>query len=386
MSTPRALWLAWGAVVALLAYPAGAQIIGQQSGIMGGDSGFLRPVGGAPATLTLDAMPYTRTVTCGSYTLTGTYTGNVPTWSASPSGESGSCSDSGGGAFSCVVSIAPDASGEGVETITVTNGASDTETIGFYVNGAHSCFLSQSVDGSYNSTFADLDPVATWENLGSSALDVTQGTGAAQPTFRTSIVGGQPAVSCDGGDLVTASTASDWTFVANGTSTTTEVVWMQDTASGSFYAPIGTAPLASGGRGFALAMNDSTVNEGHRTYTWNVANAITLTTSAADVMPDGAFNLAAMVIAIDVAPAAPDLIQYTNGINTASSDQTFSLSTPTTGLTICASNSSGSGVFAITGDVFRALIYDGTALDATQRAINKSVDEWALGGTFPVTP
>lgn len=353
----------------------------------GGDMRDVAMVPPSGPTVTIAAMPYTRTVTCGSYTLTGTASGaGAVSWSASPSGASGACT--GTTSWSCVVSVAPDATGEGVETITVSQsgGGSDAETIGFYVNGSHSCFLSQSVDGSYNSTLANLDAVATWTNLGSSALDVTQATGTAQPTFRTSIVGGQPVVSCDGGDLVTAAAASDWTFVANGTTTTTEVVWQQTTASGSFYAPIGTAPLASGGRGFALAMNDSTVNEGHRTYTWNAANAITLTTSAADVLPDGALNLAAMVIEIDASPGAPDLIQYTNGANTASSDQTFSSSTPTTGLTICASNSGGTGTFPITGYVFRVAIYNGTALDATQRGINQAVDEWALGGTLPVTP
>jgi hypothetical protein len=46
MSALRTAWLAWGAVVALLAYPAQAQIIGQQSGILGGDEGFFRPTGG----------------------------------------------------------------------------------------------------------------------------------------------------------------------------------------------------------------------------------------------------------------------------------------------------------------------------------------------------
>lgn len=335
-------------------------------------------------TVTIAAMPYARTVTCGSYTLTGSASGaGAVSWSASPSGASGSCT--GTTSWSCVVAVAPDATGEGVETITVSQsgGGSDTETIGFYVNGAHSCFLSQSVDGSYNSTLADLDAVATWENLGSSALDVTQGTGTAQPTFRTSIVGGQPVVSCDGGDLMSNATASNWTFVANGTSTTTEAVWQQTTAASSVYAVVGTATLLSSGRGFAIAMNDSTVNEGVRTYTWDASNILRFISSAADVMPDGAFSSTALSVAVDA--GGPDVIQYTNGTSTATSEQTFSSSTPSTGLTICASNSGGSN-FPITGFVFRVLIYNGTTLSSTQRDINKAVDEWALGGTLPVTP
>jgi hypothetical protein len=273
-----------------------------------------------------------------------------------------------------------------VETITVSQagGGSASVDVGFYVDGSHSCFLAQSVDGTYNSTLVNADAVATWVNLGSSALNVTQATGSAQPSLRTSVVGGQPVVRCDGGDLVAATTAADWTFVANGTTTSTEILWSQGVAAGSFYSPIGTARLASAGRGFAIAMNDSTVNEGHRTYTWNAGPAIVTTTSAADVMPDGKFNLASMQIFIDA--GGVDLIQYTNAVSTATSEQTFTASGTTSALTICSSNSSGLDAFPITGDVFRALIYNGTLLDATQRGINLAVDEWALGGTLPVTP
>lgn len=343
---------------------------------MGGD------VGG-PA-VTIDAQPFTRTVTCSDYTLTGTAPGaGAVTWAASPSGDSGACT--GTTSWSCVVNVDPNAVGEGVEVITVTQGVfTDTETIGFYVDGEHSCFLAQSYDGAYNAGKADLAAVATWVNLGSSALDVTQGVGSAQPTYRTGIVGGQPVVRCDGGDKIAATTAADWTFVANGTTTSTEVLWIQTVAASTFYSPIGTARLAAAGRGFSIAMNDSTVNEGHRTYTWNGANTITFSSSVANVMPAGKFSIASMQIFIDA--GGVDLIQYTNAVSTATSEQTFSVAAPSSALTICSGNNSGSDEFPITGDIFRAIIYSGTLLDATQRGINKAVDEWALGGSLPVTP
>ena len=348
------------------------------SSAMGGD------VGAAPLTIT--ALPFARTVTCtGDITLTGTATGaGAVSWGASPDGASGACT--GTTSWSCAVSVAPNAAGEGVETITVSQsgGGSAAVDVGFYVDGAHSCFLAQSVDGTYNSTLNNADAVATWVNLGTSALNVTQGTGSAQPSLRTGVVGGQPVVRCDGGDLVAAATTADWTFVANGTTTSTEILWSQGVAAGSFYSPIGTGRLAAAGRGFAVAMNDNTVNEGHRTYIWNVSNVVQTLTSSADVMPDGKFNLASMQIFIDA--GGVDLIQYTNAVSTATSEQTFSAAAPTGPLTICSSNNSGLDVFPITGDVFRALIYNGTLLDATQRGINLAVDEWALGGTLPVTP
>lgn len=383
-----ALSLAWSAALALLAYPAQAQIIGQQSGIMGGEAGFLAPSGTAAAsTVTLDAMPYERTVTCSDYTVTGTWTGSAPTtWTASPSGDSGACSDTGGGTFSCVVDVAPDASGEGVETITIGD---QTVTIGFYVDGEHSCFLSQSVDGSYNSGVADLDAVATWTNLGSSAKNVTQGTGAAQPTLRTGIVDDQPMVRCDGGDRVAAATAADWTFLHNGTDWTIDAIAVQSQSNpNNQYAIASTANAVSTTSIGTVFFGDdrSSVSFNDRLRTLIVDNSggapIDLI-SVDDVWPAQKFSLVTSILDDD-GGAGVDAYQYCNGsaCGTASQSGGYSASAPNQPLNLCAL---GAGTLPLTGDVFRVLIYQ-SALTSTQRAINQAVDEWALGSTLPVAP
>jgi hypothetical protein len=371
-----ALWLARGAVVALLAYPAAAQVIGQETAIMGGEAGFLRPSGPPIPAVVIDAMPYTRTVTCSDYTLTGSAPGaGAVSWSASPSGDSGVCT--GTTSWTCVVNVDPDASGEGVETITVaqSGAASDTETIGFYVDGEHSCFLSQSINGTYNSGIADLDAVATWENLGSSALDVTQGTAGAQPTFRTGIVNGSPVVRCDGGDLVVAATAADWTFLHDGTGMTASAV-MSVTSTAIIQAYAGTSNSAVIGMGLRVDASGA-----HRLYVHNGASLIINAASSTGVILSGAFY--GMVTTYDELDT-PDQTQYVNGTSVSSTNQTGapSGSNPANPLTICQR---GGGGQPVTGDVFRVLIYE-SALDATQRGINQAVDEWALGGTLPVTP
>lgn len=377
-----ALSLAWSAALALLAYPAQAQIIGQQSGILGGEDGFLKVTAAAADTVTLDAMPYERTVTCSDYTVTGTFTGTAPTtWTASPSGDSGACSDTGGGTFSCVVDVAPDASGEGVETITIGD---QTVTIGFYVDGEHSCFLSQSVDGAYNSTLSDLDAVATWVNGGSSALDVTQATGTAQPTFRTSIVGGQPAVRCDGGDRMAASTASDWNFMMTAADKTVEHVvnpTLANPAQNSMLTAIGTS--VSTVNQWWIAHGDLTTNERYIARTLNAAGANVLALDGtANQWPVQKFSLASTVYD-DNGGAGDDAFAFVNGATgpTAAAAAAYG-TTAATALNLCAF-SNGANFF--TGDLFRVLIYQ-SALTATQRGINKAVDEWALGGTLPVTP
>jgi hypothetical protein len=332
------------------------------------------PTTGGASTVTIDAMPYTRTVTCDTITVTGTYTGTAPTtWSASPSGDTGSCTNLGGGTFSCVVDVDPDASGEGVETITIGN---DSVDIGFYVAGSHSCFLAQSVDGSYNSTLADSDPVATWENLGSSALDVTQGTAANQPTFKTAIVGGNPVVRCDGGDGLNASTASDWTFLHNGTDNTIDSVALKS-GTGAISTIVATKTGSDG----ILGTRHTFLNTNLRAYR-NVAaggptaNAV----SANNAVPNNQFHLITSSVDDD-GGAGADVFLWTNGTEVSAAGIAYSASDASP-LAVCFDTS---GINQLTGDLFRVLIYQ-SALDATQRDINQAVDEWALGGTFPVTP
>lgn len=335
---------------------------------------------GAPApTVTIGAMPYTRTTTCtGSYVLTGTAT-NVTSvaWAASPSGESGACT--GTTSWSCTVAVSPDATGEGVETITVTaTGAGgtgdDTETLGFYVDGAHSCFLAQSIDGDYNSTLADNDAVATWENLGSSGLDVTQGTGTAQPTYKTAIVGGQPVVRCDGGDHLAAATAAPWTFLHNGDGATSEAV--TTTTSSGF----GTVMATSAGTGTSIGVgfrHSTTFAMNYFQYT--NTTSITLST-ASNAVTTGVFDLA---VVTNAAADTPDTALYFNGSLAASgSPSSIPPDNAANPLSICATPA---GAVALTGDLTRIIIYE-ASLTSTQRDINQAVDEWALGGTLPVTP
>ena len=337
------------------------------------DTGFQMPSKQVP--LAIAAQPFARTVTCtGARTLTGTATGaGAVTWSASPDGASGACT--GTTSWSCPVAVSPNAAGEGVETITVSQagGGSSTVTLGFYVAGAHSCFLSQSYDGAYNSGKADLAAVGTWVNLGSSALNVTQATGSAQPTYRTSIVGGQPVVRCDGGDRVVGAAAADWTFLYQGAAFTVETVGKTVSGNGTYAATSsangvhGYSSIDVGGSYFLQVINEtpaSNLNFSRAGYT------------------AGLFHLASTVL-LDDGGAGTDASIFIDSLSVATGTRALIYSTTTaSALTLCAYNAGG---FPLTGDLFRVLIY-ASALDATQRGINKQTDEWALGGTLPVTP
>jgi len=332
------------------------------------------PTTSGASTVTIDAMPYTRTVTCDTYTVTGYYTGTAPTtWSASPSGDTGSCTDTGGGTFSCVVDVDPDASGEGVETITI---GSETVDIGFYVAGSHSCFLAQSVDGSYNSTLADSDPVATWENLGSSALDVTQATAANQPTFKTAIVGGNPVVRCDGGDNLSAATASDWDFMNDGTDYTIGSVFLNN---GTNYTI--ASSRTSNVDGFVLAGSTSVTPR----FEIDDGTLVVVGVASVGTMTPAVWH--SQVAALDDdGSTGDDAFLYLDGAlhSTGAATMAYPASAGRSFL-IGIGRLVGGGAVAITGDLFRVIIYQ-SALTSTQRGINQAVDEWALGGSLPVTP
>jgi lysophospholipase L1-like esterase len=330
--------------------------------------------------ITIAALPYARTVTCSSYTLTGTAPGaGAVTWSASPSGASGACT--GTSSWSCVVDVDPDAVGEGVETITVaqSGATSATATIGFYVEGEHSCFLRQSVNGLYNSGLVDAAAVATWENLGSSGLDVTQGVGTAQPTFRTSCQGGGPCVRFDGSDVLKASTASDWTFLNTGADATVmmEARTTSSNPNALFYV-LATAAVGASttSRGITLYYDDRSGSSRSDFVGWAISKgsaplAVSVT-SANDDFTAATWHMWAAVLDDD-GSTGNDGFQFVDG----AAATTYSASDPTSPLAL--GDEGTARTFAFIGDVGDVLIYS-SALTETQRGINDTVAAWASGG------
>ncbi len=92
--------------------------------------------------------------------------------------------------------------------------------------------LETWLEGRFITGLSDGDPVTTWEDSHTSNKDATQGTGAAKPTYKTSIVNGLAVVRFDGTDdyLLSALTNNDATrtvFVVavQASSTGNRTVW-----------------------------------------------------------------------------------------------------------------------------------------------------------------
>jgi hypothetical protein len=318
-------------------------------------------------------------VTCtGSITITGTAT-NTPTsvtWAASPSGASGSCT--GTDSYSCAVAVAPDAAGEGVETITITatnafGSNTDTETVGFYVNGAHSCFSAQNIDGSFNSTLADNDPISTWENLGSSALDVTQGTAGARPTYiANSTTINQPVVSTDGGDSVASSAdVTNWNFLHQADTVSVYHVGLLSTSAAGI--PVRNMSSLSGTNGIYFYTLASTTRMGARIReTTTIYDGNDTTTVSIGPWEDFVY--------VKKHNGTAYTLDYTrNNAATVNTTGVANAASVTNGQTALSMLSSTVGL------TFQIQIYQ-SELSPTQIGINNAVTEWALDGTLPVVP
>jgi len=367
----------------LVAPASFAQHLGDQTGIMGGESGFFDP--GVRVPLSIEAQPFARTVTCtGAKTLTGTATGaGAVTWAASPDGASGACT--GTTSWSCPVAVSPNAAGEGVETITVSQagGGSATVDVGFYVAGAHSCNTSQNPNGTFGGGMSDLDAISSWTNTGTSGLAFTQATGSLQPTWRTNVISGQPVVRFDSGDMLFSGFVADWPLLNNGNDFTVEAVWVAGIDDPNALATLfGTRVALGVGIGFALGCDDRAVSSRDDTTYHVMGNGAT--TNFAYVGPNDSISQRLWhlqsTILDDDAGAGADAFHYVDGVLSSSSIISAGYAAGNPGQQFRMGMST---VFA--PDVWRLIIYP-FALDATQRGINKQTDEWALGGTLPVTP
>lgn len=193
-----------------------------------------------------------------------------------------------------------------------------------------------------------------------------------------------------GGDgLAAAAPTSGWTFLNNGTDYTFEHVSGVSGANPNNQQTIASTinAITPTVIGFASFYDDRTafaLNDRFRFLIADNSGAAPVDlVSADDVYPAQKINLIQQVLDDD-GGAGVDASQFCNGAACGTVIQSggYSASAPVAPMTLCALTA---GANYLTGDLFRVLIYQ-SALTSTQRGINKAVDEWALGGTLPVTP
>lgn len=228
-----------------------------------------------------------------------------------------------------------------------------------------------SVDGANNATLVNGDPVTTWVNRGSIVDNPTQATGASKPTFITGGIAGKPVVRFDGGDFLRAVTASNYTFMHDGTGCT--IYTVVKTGASALGNIVATSTGAGTSRGVGQRLN-----------TLFRASFFMSDGAALQVLIEGANNTVGTnvfdVLTNRIVNETPPARIYVNGTEVVSGGTpTFSALAPAFPLAIGAR---GDGALPITGDLAQVLIY-AAAHDATQRAAVLAYFT-AKYGTFPV--
>jgi hypothetical protein len=387
----------------LVAFAIAGNVFGTGLGV---DRGFRPHEGNAggdvdentPVITEVDGF-YSKPVTCtGSQLVKLTVTGEPDTvvWETDPAETDGSCTES-GGVWNCTVTATPTASGDGVQTATFT-ATNDfgfdivTLDIGFYVTGSHSCFLSQNINGNNNVGLSDSDPVSEWVNLGSSGIDILQGTSANQPSFATNVVNGSPAVEFDGNDLILDTTPSNWSFLTDGTGFVVSLTYLQNI--GDNLAIVSTTKTIcwsgdSTNYGYCFGNDNrssvSRINRCQYNFVgyYFIPGYFYLYMDSDESCEDNVFiNNTMRYTGSDTVEGR--VYVYTNGSLRGNQGYHGLDAIGSTGALSVGGPASASGAFLV-GYVFSHLFYSVDLTD-TQRGINDQVDEWVLGGELPVTP
>lgn len=226
-------------------------------------------------------------------------------------------------------------------------------------------------DGSSNSTRTNGAAFDNWMNKG--ALGGVF-SGASQPLFSSSLLGGHAGATFDG--------------VANGLMSSlpaSTFIFLHDGSGATIYSVVRTSTSAVGNIATTSAGASSSVGIVHRYTTGFAAQVVhgggaaartTITAPAASV-GSGLFDVFASTVA---SANAPDIGTSVDGASVASGDAVaFTAAAPGSSLMLGAS-ASGNGF--LSGDVLCLLVYD-VAHDATQRAAVEAALAAKYGVTFP---
>ena len=141
------------------------------------------------------------------------------------------------------------------------------------------------------SGLSDGDPVVTWSDQSTQSNDVTQGTAAKRPTFRTSVVNGKAIVRFDGTDDVLVNSSPSGLVTGAGEQTIIVVTSKATAGSGERAFGYGILPRAAG-RELALFLDTNTPEESiaWEAHRWGVASTTSGFVMYTIIVPVGAVN------------------------------------------------------------------------------------------------
>jgi len=202
--------------------------------------------------------------------------------------------------------------------------------------------------------------VSQWADKSGNGRNVTQGTAAAQPTTAAATLNGLNVLMFDGGDNLLAATASDWTFLHDGSvSTVWVVVRAGNVANPAVIYGIATTQTAVGGAaiGLSLYYADAFENDAAVVTVANGSASCIYNPSTYGALPANTWKRVRATTDADATPAAArSSISVNNGSAMSNNTQTAAVSAlaPSTALAIGGTNN------RLVGSIAEVIIINGT--------------------------
>jgi hypothetical protein len=226
-------------------------------------------------------------------------------------------------------------------------------------------------DASDATTITGAVSVSQWNDKSGNSYNLTQATGVKQPTTNSVTQNGKNVISFDGGDTLVASTASNWTFLNDGTNNLVGIVAKVGLVNNpnTWQVILGTSDDSSVNRGWNFGLDDRSAAKSIFDYATKAsAGNLVLLNSGNNTMTPNAFHYVTMIHDLDNATAATRSKVYVDtGSVVQNNTQTNapSASAPTSPLNIGSANS----VLYMTGYVAEVVIAAAGAADETNRAL-----------------
>ena len=217
--------------------------------------------------------------------------------------------------------------------------------------------------------------VTQWNDKSVNAYNTTQGTAARRPISGVNTQNGKNVITFDGNDMLTAATASDWTFMHDSTNCT--IFWAGSFNTSSVDNTIVCTASTTAQAGVYVSKNPSDLlyAEVYRASAGTLVSAL-----AAGSLPDGSTKYASMLFDNTAAGAGNRLrFKINGGSDLTGNTQTNSVSTaaPQNPLYIGAYDTSGSG--GLSGSLFEVIIYSGYLSTTNVDLVNAYLAaKWAI--------
>jgi len=223
--------------------------------------------------------------------------------------------------------------------------------------------------------------VTQWNDKSANAYNLTQGTAARRPVSGTRTQNGKNMIDFQGDDFVQAATASNWTFLSDGTNATIFMAAYYDSSSldGYFFSTNGGSSSQPGMYAFRYGSSNDNLS-------WQVSGT-SLTDAQRRVyvlnggqLTDNTAKYFSVKLDIATSTAADRFKARINGgaeVETNTANSTLNTGTATNALIVGAFSTTGNE--GLDGGICEVIIYSGILSDADILLVNNYLAaKWAI--------